>query len=797
MIEAMMSVAIKSNDVELFKQRVAENSIDLATYRFEDRNTFLHSAIASGSHRIALYLTGLDGDAERPTDFAVQRLLWSYGEGCNTPLQLAVQLRKNPNWVMALLMAGASDYNHSALIWAAEHGHLGIVRMLIRANAHAHLREKLGLVVERVQEHVNAGSYGIALAQAMANAAGSGHKLIVQALINVGARDADGAALKKATDRGHLEIVDTLVDSLAYDLRQLSYAMMYAAQVRDSVIAQRLCAAGANPSLALAFGYEGVAPLRCAGKVGGVGILEELGADASTAMQIALHHKLRPIVSKLSLIGGNIAKAVENAAVRNDSCALHWLLEEGGTATWVQAMKALAQRGDLSALAFLKKKLERRLDTALAPALMRLAKDGRVAAIQVLTRPEPKGQLPSFWRELAVDGDWQALKLLKDSNLSSPETLELLVRERHLAAVKTWVRANIDTATLLHTLHGRYLEKAGREGHEFNDDSWKGMELLILAGADASVLPASVKDRIYQSIASRERFFAGLAPQPRDRHLIRAVQNGSVTDIALLLARDASPIAVLTTMDQSQRKDAIQNLTRAGMDASRILIDCVRNNRIELARHLIDATEPDPSQEQTWASRDVLATQALMRLLSEGDLKTAAAFLPDLTDGATALARYAQMHDDASLTTLVQLGAHASAALLNLLLSEDYAAAGRLIALGADVDTTFMLMYSDGKYGVPDFLTKYQIRLSLADVGAEFKRALLRAAELRELSAARELLEFDDARAFQFYWELARDQSLDENIRAHHLQFLRDAGLNPDKKPITMPSIPQNSPQST
>ncbi|WP_160355115.1 ankyrin repeat domain-containing protein [Bordetella sp. 02P26C-1] len=806
-LERYLVDAIKSNDIEVFKKLVALYAINIEGHKFKTGENFLHCAVAAGSEKIAMYLTGFSRDEVGLPASTVQALVNGKNDAGETPLLYAASFRsRNPVWARALIMRGAIDADGAALLHAAKNGLTGIVRALVRNHLNDYLDAKLGPCAPNVRAYVHGAEYSAALPKALAYAAEAGHLDIVRLLLKVNARDELATGLKAAIRNGHFAVAETLLERhhhTRWDLREalttaagdghaaavewllraanytpmdLHAALTIAARRGHADTVKCLHAKGADAALALAVALQ---PPGTNDEIDGCVIsgLKVLGVLGPAVLTYAIKYRSAIDLPMLALLGANLSEATQAAAMHKDASSLHALFRKNVLP--LKAITALAESGEVEARDFLLDEWRRYTgQTDQEHALgMRLAAVADSFVKRVLSRSEDEQQFQLGWDKLAKEGYWQTLEILRDASLLNTGALDILVRDQDLRAVRTCIKAGFPITELLHELLAEYTEAldAGL------DESGRGLALftlLKLAGADLSALPKDLNDRILETLSRVESAIAGLSKDDRDEHLHIALLGASVTEVALLLARGADPVVALDMLEPQSRENAIQKLIKAGMVPSAALINCVKQGLMELANGLIEATRPGKSEHHALQGADSLATAALKTLIAEKDLRTAQVFIDVFTDGSQALADFVEANDESSAITLMQLGINPVPVLLNILSRRDFDSAARLIALGADVHMALMSAFSGPEHDSVLGPRNSEVKKALAIAGAEPPIALLRAVEHGDGSAARNLIRKDMATGAEALWRLIWDESLSDDLKHQKLQFLRSAGLD-------------------
>ena len=118
------------------------------------------------------------------------------------------------------------DYRNEALCWAADHGHLEIVRLLITAGTDIHVWDDYALRYSAENGHLEI------------------IKLLIAAKANIHAWD--DYALQQAVRNGHLKVVQLLVDNGANIPAWNDYTLQLAVRNGDSEIVKLLVDKGAN-----------------------------------------------------------------------------------------------------------------------------------------------------------------------------------------------------------------------------------------------------------------------------------------------------------------------------------------------------------------------------------------------------------------------------------------------------------------------------------------------------------------------------------------------------------------------
>ncbi|WP_160348385.1 ankyrin repeat domain-containing protein [Bordetella sp. 15P40C-2] len=799
--------AIKSNDIEVFQKLVALYAINIEDHKFKTGENFLHCAVAAGSEKIAMYLTGFSRDEVGLPASTVQTLVNGKNNAGETPLLYAACFRsRNPVWARALVMRGAIDADGRALVHAAKNGLTGIVRALLRNHLNDYLDAKLGPCAPHVREYIHGAEYSGALPKALAYAAEAGHLDVVRLLLKVNARDELAAGLKAAIHNGHFAVagkllelhdhtrgdlrealntaagdghaaaVEWLLKTASYTSMDLQVALTIAARSGHGDTVKCLFAKGANAVQALAIALQppGTNDEIDVDVIRGLKVLGVLGPAVLTH---ALKYRSAIDLPMLALLGANLSEATQAAAMHKDASSLHALFRK--KVLPLKAIAALAESGEVEARDFLLDEWRRYTGhTDQEHALgMRLAAVADSFVKRVLSRPEDEQQFQLGWDKLAKEGYWKTLAILRDANQLNTEAMGILVRDQDLRAVRTCIDAGFPITELLHELLAEYTTAfdAGL------DEGGRGLALftlLKLAGADLSALPKPLNDRILETLSQVESAIAGLSEDDRDEHLHFALLGAPVTEVALLLARGADPVVALHMLEPQSRENAIQKLIKAGMVPSAALINCVKGGLMELANGLIEATRPGKSEHHAYQGADSLATAALKTLIAEKDLRTAQVFIDVFTDGVQALTEFFEANDTGSAITLMQLGVDPEPVLLNLLSGRDFDSAARLIALGADVHMALMLAFSGPEHDSVLGPRNSEVKKALAIAGAEPPIALLRAVEHGDGSAARNLIRKNMATGAEALWRLIWDESLTDDLKHRKLQFLRSAGLD-------------------
>ncbi|MVW77554.1 ankyrin repeat domain-containing protein [Bordetella sp. 02P26C-1] len=772
-IETALQSIIGSNDAEEFNILVSGLGLNLGEYRFSNGQNCLHLAIERDSYGIALQLTQPDQGGAGLDENSVRDLLNGKDAEGKTPLTYALERPTDTfKWVRLLVWAGAVDEDSSALAWAAKNGHATIVNSLIKANVNQYLDKELGRYSRDVRKFLNTGEKGEGLSNALREAAVSGNTKIVQSLIRVNAPDKSSEALRGAAGRGQEAVVTPLLATGMYDREDLTRASSEAMRNGHIEIAVRLCAKGGNPSEVLAdsLGFGGPSGPK---RITAIRGLMNIGADTTAAMVSAVRKGTLESLPTLSLLGADCTALAASLVIDKDIEGFIKLMKSGVSIGEVVTL--LSGSGRTEAAEFLLRQTvgsDPTLPVEITRAIPRLARNPDPALLEAIFQPGPPSEFRCNWHLFAIDGNLPALQTLNDLELINSDSLALLVRGQHLGGVQTALRAGIPASDTLRTLHDDYIAAFGENYQADHDENWKGIALLILAGADVSELPAGLKDQILATINARQTVVAGLSEDEKVQQLQTATTSGSMLDIALLLEQDADASAALSMMAPNDRRGGIQTLLDAGVVATDLLIDCVKTGRTELAQTVNEVVKPE------LPGKDSLTTEVLRSLLAQNDLSTAGAVLSDVTDGVDALIQFARKNEENSAKLLFQLGVPGSTALLQSLRAGEYDVASKLIAYGADVQTALEKAAAEKPSTWRLDRSTNDILDALAVAGADLQKELLRAAERGDTTAAKTLIRHRFCNKTEAVARVVEDDTLSDAVKTGRLEFLRDAGLD-------------------
>ncbi|CAM4171448.1 hypothetical protein BOTU111921_15195 [Bordetella tumbae] len=559
---------------------------------------------------------------------------------------------------------------------------------------------------------------------------------LIKSMINAGATEDLSDALATAAVKGHIKTVECLIENCTD--RDAERAL-------ENAIAQH-------------HGQRGSTAAK---------LLISMGVKVSNALPETITANFeKDLAKRLLLLGANGAAKLAQLAGFHDAAEIEPYIKVGVDVSRTLAILASKQpKPDIKAMklvAATQSKLQDKSASAIyESALLRLCRNRNLPEIKTfcaaLDAINPD-HLDKILHQLIARGDSDTLITLISAGLANPDDILMNVAlTGNFAATKALLHTSTNVSSVL-----QHLSKIHTSGYLNTSEA---IELLVLAGADSSVLPDSTEALI--NINERNTAISQSSQSQKNDALITAtMQYNDVVDAVSFIKAGADKLVALKALKQTNSLEGIRTLLKADDDPCALLIDRLKANDMELVQAILKAKD--------------ISSDALNYLIKKGDLQTAAACIPVLTDGVDLLLQAVQDNDEELAKLLISIGADGPKLLASLMHTKQRELAGRLLTWGGvDINTARMRLTEITTGWSP-------ASVDLGLLGADLSIAVMRAFESNNIEAAQKLVNAVNWAGSRSILRVIDDKTVAEDVKTARLKLILQWNVSTDEAMQTL-----------